>query len=138
MPDVIKALIDYLLADATVSGLVGSRGFGGELPRAETDSMPRAAFVVRRSGGFQTIGSGYQEYGDSRYDVQCYGATPEQADELWRAVFTSLKTMRRTKQSGCLLHWAREAGGPLPIRDLDADWPYVISSWQIMTAEVAV
>lgn len=136
VPDPIGALVAFLKADADVAGEVGTRVFGGELPRGETASMPRKAIVLTPSGG-GFIGSGYQEYGDIRVDLHCYGETPKEANDVWRAVHPALKQLRRALQGPCLLHWARPAGGPLTLRDPDADWPFTLATYQILVAEVA-
>jgi hypothetical protein len=49
--DPIAGLVALLLADAGVAALAGVRVFGGELPKAEAQFMPRAALVVAPSGG---------------------------------------------------------------------------------------
>lgn len=136
IPDSLGAIVNFLKADAGVASLVGTRVFGGELPRAETDSMPRAAIVVRPAGGLGTFGQAFQEYGDRRVDVRCYGTTPSAADAVYRHVHPALKQLSRVKQGSVLLHWARPAGGPLTLRDQDTDWPFTFCAWQVLAAEV--
>lgn len=136
IPDRITALVAILKADAAVAAEVGARVFGGELPEAETASMPRKAIVITHAGGVAAFGGGYQEYGDSRVDTRCYGTTPHEADEVWRAAHGALKQLRRTLQGDMLVHWARQAGGPIPLRDPDADWPSIFASWQVLASEV--
>lgn len=137
IPDRLTALIAILKADAAVSAQVGTRVFGGELPPAETASMPRKATVISHGGGLGVFGGGYQEYGDTRVDARCYGETPLEADDVWRAAYGALKQMRRTLQGTIYVHWARPSGGPLSLRDPDTDWPYVFSSFQVLAAEAA-
>jgi len=48
--DVLAALITYLQADTDVATEVGTRVFGGELPRDEIDDMPRKAVIIRLNG----------------------------------------------------------------------------------------
>lgn len=133
--DPIYGLVGYLAADAGVSALVGTRVFGGELPRSENGSMPRQAVVVQPAGG-GIMGLAYQDYGDFRVDVSCYGATPLDAWALYLAVHSALKSLRREVSHSALLHWARPSSKGLSGRDTDTDWPLVISSWQVFAAEV--
>lgn len=136
-PSPITALIEHLKADTDVAEIVGTRVFGTEIPEDESGSMPEATVVIKRAGGLGTLGGGYQEFGDIRVDVLCYGATPYLAEELLLAVHPALKQLRRAVYSGCLLHWANPAGGPLPLRDPDTDSPLFFSSWQVLAAEIA-
>ena len=97
--------------------------------------MPRKCIVIEPGGGSQSFGGGYQEYGDSRFDVKCYGETPYQAGLVGKAVSRAFKQLRREVHTRLLLHWARRAGGPLSLRDRDTNWPYQFSSFQIMSSE---
>ncbi len=136
-PSPIAALVEHLKADTTVADDVGTRVFGSEIPEDERSSMPEATVVVKRAGGLDVIGQGFQEYGDIRVDVLCYAATPFLADELALAVQPALKQLRRTVYEDCVLHWARASGGALPLRDPDTDWPIVVSSWQVLVGELS-
>lgn len=132
----LAALVAYLRADADVAALVGVRVFGRELPRAETDAMPRQAVVLKRAGG-GLLGRGYQEYGDIRVDVYCYGATGLEADELHDEVRAALKhRLRATVAAGVLLHWARPSSDGSSGREPDTDWPLTVSSWQLLSSDV--
>lgn len=135
-PSPIAALIEYLNADVTIAEEVGDRVFGGEIPSDRDEDMPEPTIVVKRAGGLDIIGQGYQDYGDIRVDVLCYAATPFAAEELALAVQPALKQMRRTVYDDCVLHWARKSGGTLPLRDPDTDWPLVVSSWQVLVGEI--
>jgi hypothetical protein len=135
-PDPVSAVMAYLAADSDIAALAGARVFGGELPETEATSMPRGAIVVRESGG-GFLGAEWQEYGDVRLDVITYGAIVDDASDLARAVRRRLKAMTRNVSETALLHWAKPDGGALPLRDPDTGWPYVVSSWQVLLAEVA-
>lgn len=135
--DPIKGLTTFLKADATIAALVAARVFGEELPKSETASMPRKCIVVEPSGP-GSLGGGYQEYGDLRVDLRCYGETPYEARRLQRAAYGALKALRRKVHSGVLLHWAIRSGGPIGLRDPDTDWPFVFESYQVLVAEVEV
>lgn len=137
-PDLIAALVEFVADVPEVRALTDGRVFGGELPAEEQRFMPRAAVVVSPAGGSGAFGGGYQQYGDRRVDVHLYAATMPDADALWRALNPAMKQMRRAVHADCLLHWARSGGDPLTLRDPDTDWPYVLASYQVMAAEVAV
>lgn len=132
--DPLAALVAYLASDSEVSALVGTRVFGQELPPGEAQQMPRPCVVVQAAGGFgersdvpvQTL----------RVDARCYGRTLHEAMAVHLAVYGALKKrLRRSQQGDALLHSAIMEGGPRPLRDPDADWPFVLSSWQLIAAD---
>jgi len=137
LPDPIGALVAVLKADPTVSQLT-DLVFGAELPAAENTAMPQQCVVIKPSGGAQQLGGGYQQFSDQRVDVFCYGETPHAAYTLHTAVRLALKQLQRTSQGKTLLHWCRTAGGPLNLRDPKTEWPYTISSFQVLASEIAL
>lgn len=134
--DPIAAIRAFLLADPDVSGLVGARGYGGELPPSSVAGMPLYTLLVRPAGG-GLMGAG--DYGlstDTRVDLFCYGPTPRDGLYLWRAVRHAMRRMHRTLQTDVLLHWAKESGGPNTLREQDTEWPLTLSSWQVFWSEM--
>ena len=141
-PDPIVALVSYLKSIQDVSNLAGPRVYGAEMPDSVNAVMPKKVVVLRRAGGGILIGSGggggYLRVGDFRLDVRCYGETPFEAARLSLVVQEALKQMRRNVQGSALLHWANPSGGPLSLRDPDAEWPLEFSSWQVLSSEQEV
>lgn len=135
MVDPIAAVVAVLNADADVAALVAGRVFGGELPREQVESMPRAAVVVSPAGG--PGGRGYQDFAKVRVDVDCYGATPRDAWLLHLAVRTALKHLRRTVAKGVLLHSADVSADGASGRDPETDWAVTVSSYLVSVAEIA-
>lgn len=133
--DPILALIAILKADAGVAALAGARVFGDELPASETATQPRKAIVVRSSGGPSLAAGSYLEHDSQRVDLLSYGETPFEAGRLRRAVFDTLKPLRRTVAAGALIHWVEPAGGWATERDPDAAWPAAFQSFQVFYAE---
>jgi hypothetical protein len=132
IPEVgLKAL---LTARAT---LAESRVFVDEIPPGETASMSRKCIVIEPSGP-SVLGGAFQEYGDGRYDIRCYGETPYEAARLQAQVYQVMKHLQRETHAGVLIHWARRSGGPIPLRDPDTDWPFRFESYQVLIAEVEV
>lgn len=139
MPDHIAALRQLLLNDTELRALCGDRVYGGtRLPDRIIGAMPTNAVVLAYSGGVGAIGIGAQSYGDVRVDATAYGPTEGDAAAVYRAVHVALKGFQRRVFAGMLLHWARPAGGPLSLRDPDAGWPFVLSSWQVLASETPV
>ena len=136
-PDHLHALAEYLKADEGIAELVAGRVYFPELPAHQTDP-PLPAIVLSDAGGTGMLGNAYQRYGDRRVDVRCWARTPNEARAVCLAVTPALKQLRRFvgPESRCLVHWARPAGGPLNLRDPDTRWPYTLSVWQILVAEV--
>ena len=131
--NIISALRVVLLADATLNALVGARVFGLELPPAEAKSMPRQCVVLRPSGG-PAFPGGYIEHAFQRIDVFSYGETMFEADAVRDAASTVLRTLRRGRTGGTLIHWVQSAGGWASQRDADADWPMAFESVQAFFA----
>jgi len=139
IPDPLVAVRSYLVANAGVSALAGTRVFVAELPSAEADSMPRGAVVLSAAGGAQS-GPGarsHVEAGTTRIDVRCYGSSHVEASALHYAVLTALKAIGRTFVDGTLLHSCVVEGGPFSLREPDVDWPLVLSTYSLLAAEVA-
>lgn len=136
MVDPLSALIAYLKADSALTALVGARVFGAELDRRENASMPRACVVVSPAGG-GFIGLENQVYADSRVDVDCYGATPYAAWQVYLAAEEAMETLEREVYTDVLLHWAKPSARGSNGRTPDADWPIVLSSWQVLAGKVA-
>lgn len=135
MADPVVALMGVLKGDGNVAALAGESVFGTMLPEAMDTSMPAYALVVRQAGG-GSLGSGFESWGDQRFDVFCYGGDTVQARGLWRAVYAVMKPLTPVVSAGVKLMWARSAGGPTPLIDPDVGWPYVLSTWQVLLTEV--
>ncbi len=125
------ALIDYLRNDASVAVLT-DRIYGSELPRSQLSRMPEKTVIVRTSGLGNSIGdrSDVPEIGN-RFDIRCYGESPYQADLMHMAVYLAMKALRRHRHESVTLQTAEVAGGPLPGRDADADWPWTLGVYTV-------
>jgi len=135
--DPIAGVVAFLEADSAVTALVSTRVFGGELPAAEAESMPRAAIVVTPAGG-GLIGRAYQSYGDTRVALTCYGANRRDSYQVYLAAAAALKQLRHAEHGDCLLMWARASAGGSTTTDPDTDWPVTLASWQVLASEQAV
>jgi hypothetical protein len=136
--DPIGALVSLLLADSDVAAIVGARGFGGELPPAETASMPRAAFVIKASGGTPLTSGSSAEVDAQRVDVYAYAATALLAGKLADLIGLKLRRIERKVVSGTLIYWVKSAGGYSSGREPDTDWPRAWRSFQVFFALVQV
>lgn len=130
----LAAVRALLLADTDVAALVAARVFVGELPKAEIEKMPRATIQLEPAGG---MGNANQLYGDPRIDVYCWGASPRESWQVYRAVHAALKGLERKVFAETLLHWARESAMGALGRDPEKDWPVTLNSWQVRAAEIA-
>lgn len=137
MPDPVIALKTYLAADADIAALAGAHVYGNELPETLDTEMPTFAVVIVHAGG-GSMGLGFEDFGDFRFDVFAYGPTRYEANRLWRAVHRCLKQLSRVVRDETLLHWAKPAGGPNTLNDPDTKWPFTLSTWQVLLAEVPV
>lgn len=135
--DVVAAIRTYLLADATVASISGGRLYGGELDKDEEPNQPRAAAVLRRSGGGLMGRS--QLYGDRRIDLICYGANPKEASDLFDACRDALKALQRHRDAATqvLIHWAVVSVDGVSGHDPQTAWPICIGSFQVLAADIA-
>lgn len=134
--DLIEGTIAYLKADTDVSNLVGSRVYGMELPRADTDSQPEKTIVLSPSGGaMPSFASATVPVQVERVDVRCFGENPYEAQRVRRVAYATLKALQRAVHGTVLLHWAQPAGGANNLRDPDSDWPVVVQPFQIAADE---
>lgn len=136
--DLEAGLRAYLLVDPATFAVTGGRIFGGELPAAETASMPRTAIVVKTSGGISLTGDSYLGHDAQRVDVFAFGPTPNAAAGVMRTAALALRSLRRSVHAGCLLHWANSASGSLPGREPVTEWPRQFQSFQVMHGLVAI
>jgi len=133
--DFLEGLIEILIDDTDVAALVGTRVFGIELSRSETNSQPRKAIVLSLAGGPGS--SDYVEQSQNTVDMLCYGETPFEAERVRRTAHPVLKQITRVIRAGVLIHSAISVGGPTTLRDRDTDWPISLETWQVSAAEVS-
>jgi hypothetical protein len=133
IPSPISIVVGLLDAE---SGL--TRIYGGQLPDREIISMPRQTVVVRGAGGSILFGNDFMELGDVRLDIFNYGATPREADATAWIVHRVMKHSKRYTAANGLFHWAKPTNSGMNLRDPDTEWPYVLSSWQVLVSEKEV
>lgn len=136
-PEPIDALVVILQDDPDVAAIAAARVYGGELPRDINTDMPEASVVLTPAGG-GALGRAYQQYGDVRVDVTCYGSTAREAARLQTAVYQAFKQLQRTVAAGCLVHWARRSAGAVQGRDPTTQWPSTMSTYQVLVSEISV
>ena len=131
--NITAAVVDYIAQDMRVSRLVGGRVYGAELPEREAATMPQKTVVITAAGGLGT-GAGTAsttQWTRNRFDVRCYGETPYQADILHGAVYRAMRDLHIYEYADVRLSNAVMGGGPLPGRDMDADWPYTMGVYTV-------
>lgn len=136
--DLEGGLVAYLKADVVTAAATEGRIFAGELPPAETASMPRTVIVLRASGGASLTGESKLEHDTQRVDVFAFGATPRAAAAVMRAAFIALRRLERSVHAGCLLHWANPASGSIAGREPVTEWPRQFQSFQVMHGLMSV
>jgi len=137
MTDPIAAIRTVLLADTATAALVSTRIYGGEVPAAVEAAMPQGSIVLSPAGGLPNPGGGFQQYGNTRLDVCCYGATLNQAWQIYLAVYTALKQMRSQHASNVLLHSVTVVSKGVLARDPVTQWPTALSTFNVLASEVA-
>ena len=129
----LAAVVQMLLDDLNISQLCGNRVYGSELPRNQAKEQPRAALVLRPSGG-GSIGPGARSWTPwtvMRLDVTAYGKDPDEAINVHWAAYRAFTDLERTVIANCILHNAVVTGGPITGRDGDTDWPFVLGVYDV-------
>lgn len=130
--DLEGGLVAYLKAIPAIAVLTDSRIFGGELPERETASMPRAAIVIKASGGVSLTGESTLEHDTQRVDVFAFGPTPREAARVSREAGLALRRLAPGVYGGVLIHWANAASGSFATREPVTEWPRHFQSFQVM------
>jgi len=134
--DAIGALIALLKADGTISALLSTRVYGLELPRADSDNMPRKAIVINSAGGIGE--SSYRDIFKYRLDFVCYGETPFEAYETWRTLRSVLREIEKGVTSSTYIYSAEHSAGPFSFRDAETKWPHTIDTWLVKVQDTIV
>lgn len=138
MIDIVEAIRMVLLADATILELTSGRVFDTELPVNEDPHMPRKCVLVRAAGGSNGLGRGTLQINDTRFNILSYGETRHLAATVDTAVYDVLKPLSPSVWASTYLHWCKSASGPIPQRDPDLQWPYVVRSWEVLASDITV
>ena len=123
MIDPIAKMRACLIADTTISEMVGNRIWGGHT------EPPESAKYQPSDGGaiaFTTVG-GVGNYGHNfvspRYQIRCFHTDEVQAMVLYRAVFDRLFI----NGGGCDCMRSDLESGPISIHMSETDWPHVLA-----------
>jgi len=138
-PDIVAAVVTFLLSQREVTALVGSHVYGAELPRdlpASGAGMPVQSIVIQAApGAFGALRRSYVRAGHQRIDVRCYGDTPETAMQVYRAVHPVLKQAGQFVQGSTLIYSINQEIGAFTTREPDSRWPVTICSYDVFAAE---
>lgn len=137
--DPLEALRSILLADATVTGLVGDRvrclSLHADDEKALTAQTSCAAIRLKPAGG--PGARGYQQFGKRRVDITCYGASVDESYDVYLAVQPILHQLERVTVGTVLIHSAtEESSAAVGVNPL-TQWPETYSSWLVLAADVA-
>ena len=136
MKDVMQALLNWILDQAEVSTLVGTRGFVNKIPRATIEAQdtfhPQKILVLRQAGGAPK--ADLLPTDDSTITVLCYGEDDLEADSVRRAVWKLFVFLDRVLQDTVLIYHINPAGGPVPLVDPDIVWPAVAQNFSLKAA----
>lgn len=135
--DPLGALRTFLLANADVNTATGGRVRCLSLLAADVTAMPRACVLLKPAGGPGEPGGGYQQYGKTRIDVICYGATEDESWDVYLAAAAALKALQRVKAANVLLHSADVSSKGATALDPVKQWPVTYSSWLVLASEIA-
>lgn len=131
----VPAIVAALLDETTITELTGQWVYSPEVPEGKGQDMPRHCVVVQGAGG-GSLGPGARSrlpWRVVRLNVKSYGPTPAKADDLDARVYAYMTAFHRVVdvENETILHDAVVSGGPLPLRDPDTSWPYVLSVYDL-------
>ena len=135
----LAAVVRYLLDTPHVSTRVNNHIYGQELNTIQDGvlpKMPAGVVVVVPSGGISS--NWYVPVSNQRFDVKCYGKDWIESEDISLAAYHAMKYLDRETPRDTLLFSAQRSGGPLALRDPDADWPYYWQSFEVLASEVYV
>lgn len=136
MIDVVGAVMAILNADTQVSTLTQGRVYDTEIPEAQDSLMSQKLVVVRFAGGPGTPLT--LQISDRRVNLLCYGETPHLAQTVYYASEEALNNVGHTIRASTYIHWCNLSTGPIPLRDADVQWPYVVSSWMVRASDLTM
>jgi len=131
MMDIVAAMRLYLLGEAAVTPLVGTRIYGP--PGIPEDQTLQA--MIRIDGPTGPGRGMYIPLNEPWVQLTCYGVTDLAAMQLYGVVSDALcrqglKTFASvTAGKRAILYSAWELMAPFPGHDIDTNWPFVFGRW---------
>jgi hypothetical protein len=143
MPDAIAAVVQYLGQSDELDDLVEGRIFAESVPDSEVDEWApgeaRACVVVQSSaGGYGALQRTFVRAGNSRFDIRCYGPTPEVCNAIYGAAYPHFKQLTRQVVDDCLVYDITPVIEKSMLREPDTDFWFAFASFNVMAAEIAV
>lgn len=128
IPDPLADIRAFLLADAGVEALAGTRVFIAEIPEAQAAGMPEATVVIAVAGGPGRPKT--TKIRRLRIDTICYGETLHESKNVHDAVREALETLSHPIGSVKAVESASEA---INARDSVKQWPTCYASYSAFT-----
>ena len=150
LPDILGALVARLRSfseitalTSTAAGYVNPAGNPAtrvSAQRGDNWKMPTHAVVLRLAGG--PADDMAVRFKRTRVDVECFGPNAFEAARLWRTVDPALlwgaSGLNGFRQAGCRVDSVEREGGPNLVTDDSLGWPFILSSYIVRWAELAV
>lgn len=132
IPDWVGETIAMFSGSATVTAAVPATAIGGELDPSA--SGPRRAIVVTPAGGLPRDAGPLVR---RRIDVRYYGVSVFDAWGVWRAVHPVIMPRDPDVIVGYgHVRDVQETAGPLPLRDPDTGFWFVLMTYSLLVQEV--
>lgn len=101
--------------------------------------MPQKAIVL-------SVNAGRSEWGvpvhTSSVQARCYGATPYEADEVWRALHSVSHRVNNAVVTvggtDYCIYVLELASGPIEQFEPETEWPFSLSNWTLQVSEMAL
>ena len=131
--DATAALSAYLLADAPLKALVGTRIYTPRLPKNYTAAT--AAISFRANGAMDpdrlfAPGAGAGKIAQG-FAFRCVSTTFLSAHAIYRALYDAMMAIDNTLAAGVLIYTADEETGAQDIVDADTGWPVVLGQFTV-------
>lgn len=131
----LEALRAALLADPLVAAVLEDRVYVGRVPGTPAAGVLPAlpGCLLRHAGG--PGGAVHAALVAVRVDCHAYGPTPYSANLAHYLLHDAFRRIERQAAGGTLIHSVLPEGGPIDLVDPSTEWPEVVSSWALLTAE---
>ena len=129
IPDPIADIRALLLADSSITDLVGADGvYHSELPDFVAATMPKQAVVLAQAGGPGRPGT--LKTRSIRLDTICYGTELYESYILHQAVREVIETLARRSNSVISVDCVSDGQNA---RDPLKQWPVCFASYRVLT-----
>ena len=130
--DQVLPVLYYLLADPTLSAMVGNHIYSEEFADSALDSMPMRAILLSEGGHPSRYG--YAHLDDMRVVTKSYGSTVAEAKLVGNHLHHRLQYGGRERHLGFTILSSRHESGGMVLQEPQTSWPYWVRTYLVHMA----